>query len=70
MVSLALWCQATAAMEAFIRPSRCEDNSAIAEVIRQVMTEHGAVGEGYSIQDPEVDTMHEAYAGKRSALCC
>lgn len=45
----------------FIRPMRAEDNPAVADIIRDVMTEFGAVGEGYSIEDPEVDDMHGAY---------
>ncbi len=44
-----------------IRPIRPEDNPAVAAIIRAVMTEFGAVGPGYSINDPEVDTMFEAY---------
>jgi len=40
---------------------------AIASVIRKVMTEFGAVGEGYSILDPEVDGMTAAYAGPEAA---
>ena len=44
-----------------IRPVRKEDNSAVAEIIRNVMTEFGAVGRHYSISDPEVDAMFEAY---------
>lgn len=39
-----------------------EDNAAVAEVIRTVMPEFGAVGPGYSINDPEVDDMFGAYA--------
>ncbi len=42
------------------------DNPAVATLIRTVMTEFGAVGEGYSIQDPEVDQMFEAYNNPRS----
>ncbi len=38
-----------------------EDNTAVAAVIREVMTEFGAVGQGFSIEDPEVDGMFEAY---------
>jgi putative acetyltransferase len=41
-----------------IRPS---DNEQVASIIRTVMTEFGAVGEGFSIMDPEVDHMYEAY---------
>ena len=44
-----------------IRPVRKKDNPAIASVIRSVMTEFGAVGEGYSIVDPEVDDMFGNY---------
>jgi len=44
-----------------LRPIRREDNPAVALVIRTVMTEYGAVGRGYSIEDPEVDAMFEAY---------
>jgi putative acetyltransferase len=44
-----------------IRPIQAIDNEQVAHIIRTVMTEYGAVGEGYSIMDPEVDTMFEAY---------
>lgn len=37
------------------------DNPTVAHIIRTVMTEFGAVGDGFSIQDPEVDAMFEAY---------
>jgi len=48
-----------------IRPA---DDPAVARIIRDVMTEFGAVGEGYSINDPEIDAMSRAYRGKRSAF--
>ena len=48
-------------MSYHIRPIQARDNRQVASVIRNVMTEHGAVGEGYSIQDPEVDRMFETY---------
>ena len=51
-----------------IRPIRRSDNAAVARLIRDVMTEHGAVGCGFSIQDPEVDAMYEAYPAPRSAF--
>jgi len=51
-----------------IRSIRKTDNVAVAEVIRSVMTSFGAVGEGYSIADPEVDQMYEAYQGSQSAM--
>jgi putative acetyltransferase len=50
-----------------IRPIEPRDDAAMAAVIRAVMTEHGAVGAGFSITDPEVDFMSRAYAGPRSA---
>lgn len=51
-----------------IRPIRQDDNPAVAGIIREVMTEYGAVGCGYSIQDPEVDSMYEAYPAPGSAF--
>lgn len=50
-----------------IRPIRPDDDPAMARIIREVMTEFGAVGRGFSIEDPEVGAMSEAYAGERSA---
>ncbi len=44
-----------------IRPVRAADNEELGRIIREVMTEFGAVGEGYSIADPEVDAIFEAY---------
>lgn len=44
-----------------IRKIQKEDNRQIARIIREVMTEFGASGEGFSIHDAEVDNMHEAY---------
>jgi putative acetyltransferase len=50
-----------------LRPIAVADNPAVAQIIRTVMTEFGAVGKGYSIEDPEVDAMYEAYQDPRSA---
>ena len=50
-----------------IRPIRSADDPVIARIIREVMTEYGAVGEGYSIVDPEVDGMTAAYDGEDAA---
>jgi putative acetyltransferase len=50
-----------------IRPIEPRDDAAMAAVIRAVMTEHGAVGAGFSITDPEVDFMSRAYDAPRSA---
>lgn len=49
-----------------LRPIRQGDNPRVAQIIRTVMTEYGAVGEGYSIEDPEVNAMYEAYDNNRS----
>lgn len=45
-----------------------QDNLKVAQIIRQVMTEFGAIGEGYSIEDPEVDAIYEAYHNEQSAF--
>ena len=44
-----------------IRKIKKNDNADVANLIRDVMTEFGAVGEGYSIVDPEVDEMFQNY---------
>ncbi len=51
-----------------LRPMRRGDNPAVARIIRDVMTEYGAVGCGYSIQDPEVDSMFESYPAPRAGF--
>jgi len=53
---------------AVIRKISPEDNPAVAEIIRRVMTEFGAVGYGFSIQDQEVDAMYEAYPEPHSVF--
>lgn len=50
-----------------LRKIRKGDNPQVASLIREVMTEYGAVGEGYSIDDPEVDDMHSHYRDTRSS---
>lgn len=50
-----------------IRPITPADDPAMATVIRSVMMEYGASGEGYSINDAEVDHMAEAYSDPRAA---
>ncbi|MDN5782850.1 MAG: GNAT family N-acetyltransferase [Luteimonas sp.] len=50
-----------------IRPIEARDDAAMAAVIRAVMPEFGAVGDGFAINDPEVDWMHRAYAIDRAA---
>ncbi len=49
-----------------LRPIRPADEARVAQIIRTVMTEYGAVGPGYSIEDPEVDTMYTAYHQPRA----
>ena len=50
-----------------IRPIGGEDDAAMAAIIRTVMPEFGAVGDGFAINDPEVDWMSRAYAEPRCA---
>ncbi len=50
-----------------IRPIQPRDDAAVAQVIRTVMPEFGAIGEGFAINDPEVDWMQRAYSLPRSA---
>ncbi len=50
-----------------IRPIAPTDDAAIAAIIRAVMPEFGAVGDGFAINDPEVDWMHRAYSAPRAA---
>ena len=54
--------------ETRIRPIGPADDPAVAALIREVMTEFGAVGCGYSIEDPEVDMMSAAYPSPRAAF--
>jgi len=51
-----------------IRPVEARDDAALAAIIRTVMPEFGAVGEGFAINDPEVDWMHRAYSRPRCAF--
>lgn len=53
--------------DALIRPIEPRDDSAVADVIRTVMPEFGAVGDGFAINDPEVQWMCRAYREARSA---
>jgi putative acetyltransferase len=50
-----------------IRPVTAADDVAMATIIRAVMPEFGAVGDGFAINDPEVDWMSRAYSQPRSA---
>ena len=48
-------------MAEMIRSVRLADNSQVSDLIKTVMTEFGCVGDGYSIADPEVDAIFQAY---------
>ena len=50
-----------------IRPIEPGDDAAMAAIIRCVMPEFGAGGDGFAINDPEVDWMHHAYSTPRCA---
>jgi putative acetyltransferase len=60
--------KANRAPEFHLRRMQQDDNPAVAVIIREVMTEFGAVGDNYSIADPEVDAMFEAYPGPDAAF--
>ncbi|MFQ5747773.1 MAG: GNAT family N-acetyltransferase [Gemmatimonadota bacterium] len=45
-----------------LRPIEPGDDPRIASIIRSVLAEFGAVGEGYAFSDPEVEAMSTAYA--------
>jgi putative acetyltransferase len=50
-----------------LRPIELRDDAAVAAIIRHVMPEFGAGGDGFAIHDAEVDGMSVAYARARSA---
>lgn len=50
-----------------IRPIEPRDDVAVAAVIRTVMPEFGAGGDGFAIHDAEVDAMSATYSAPRSA---
>ena len=50
-----------------IRPITPNDDARMASIIRTVMPEYGANGEGFAINDPEVDWMSRAYNAPRCA---
>ncbi len=50
------------------RPIQKQDKEQVAVLIRTVMTEFGCVGEGYSINDPEIDDMFHAYNREGAAF--
>ena len=50
-----------------IRPITPHDDQRMAYIIRTVMPEFGAEGDGFAINDPEVDWMSRAYNAPRCA---
>jgi putative acetyltransferase len=50
-----------------LRPIEPRDDATVAAIIRKVMPEFGAGGDGFAIHDAEVDAMSEAYSRPRSA---
>ena len=50
-----------------IRPITAHDDTRMASIIRSVMPEFGAKGDGFAINDPEVDWMSRAYSAPRTA---
>lgn len=50
-----------------LRPVAPGDSPELAGLIRTVMPEFGACGEGFAIKDPEVSHMYEAYSRPRHA---
>ena len=51
-----------------IRPIRQDDDPSVAAIIRGVMTEFGAVGCGFLIEDDEIEAMAAAYPPPRAAF--
>lgn len=54
-------------MNIVVRKIEEKDNQAIAGIIRTVMPEFGASGQGFAIHDSEVDNMFAAYTRPRCA---
>ena len=51
-----------------LRPITPADNPTVAQIVRTVMPEFNCVGEGFSINDPELADMYTAYTQPRSAF--
>ena len=49
-----------------LHPIQKKDNSIVAKIIRETMTQFGCVGEGYAYVDPEIDDIFTAFSGERS----
>lgn len=44
-----------------VRPIEKKDNETVAHIIRKIMTDYACVGDGYSINDPEIDDLYTAF---------
>lgn len=55
-------------MNTNLRTIQAKDNEQVAKLIKTVMTEFDCVGDGYSINDPEVENIFEAYSKDRHAF--
>ncbi|WP_420459347.1 GNAT family N-acetyltransferase [Neolewinella sp.] len=51
-----------------LRPITPADNPAVARIVRTVMPEFNCAGEGFSINDPELEDMYTAYHQPRAAF--
>jgi putative acetyltransferase len=49
-----------------LRPIESGDDETVGQIIRQVMSEFTCVGPEYSIEDPELNAMSQAYADDRN----
>ena len=54
-------------MTAIIRKIKPSDNNSVSAIIRSVMPEFGANGQGFAIHDAEVDDIYGAYGNPRAA---
>jgi putative acetyltransferase len=53
-----------------VRSIKPADNPQVAAVIRKVMPEFGASGQGFAIHDKEVDNMFESYSNRAAYFVC
>ena len=51
-----------------IRLIEQKDNAVVAALVRKVMAEFDCIGEGYSIQDPEMDDLYKAYQADNASF--
>jgi putative acetyltransferase len=53
-----------------VRLIKSSDNANVAAIIRTVMPEFGASGQGFAIHDSEVDDMYNAYSSRAAYFVC